>query len=64
MNNDKILRKKNNLANDFIKIALEDLKYSNNVLLKDLILGDKIKFKVLHRGKDIISLTNKPVKSR
>lgn len=59
MKSDKLFKKKNNLANDFLNIAIEDMKYSNNVLLKDLILGNKIKFQILENGKEIFTVVNK-----
>jgi hypothetical protein len=44
MNKDKSFKKKNNLGDNFMSIVLDDLKYSNNAVLKNLIFENKIYF--------------------
>jgi hypothetical protein len=44
MNKEKSFKKKNNLGDNFISNVLDDLKYSNNVVLKNLIFENKVYF--------------------
>jgi len=44
MNKDKSFKKKNNLGDNFMSIVLDDLRYSNNAVLKNLIFENKIYF--------------------
>lgn len=44
MNKDKSLKKKNNLGDNFMNIILDDLKHSNNLVLKNLIFENKVYF--------------------
>lgn len=51
INKDKNFKKKNNLADNFMNIAIDDMKYSNNAILKNLILENKIFFCFIdHKG--------------
>lgn len=44
MNKDKSFKKKNNLGDNFMSTVLDDLKYSNNVVLKNLLFESKVYF--------------------
>lgn len=44
INKDKSFKKKNNLGDNFLNIVLKDLKYSNNIVLRNLIFENKVFF--------------------
>ena len=49
MNKDKSFKKKNNLGDNFMNVVMDDLKYSNNVVLKNLIFENKVFFAFLDK---------------
>lgn len=53
---EKLHKKKNNLTDNFMNIIIDDLKYSNNLILKNLILENKIFFSFFNKEKKISHL--------